>query len=155
MDASAFNFHFTSKQQVSHTTGYPSGFDLLCNDADETVLELPSIPIKLFVKNIDYKSQRIQVYDPQNCLPRELIKLSNSSVYPFKFQSYGESNVSFFHCNSMSCPIVQLGSDEDFIDPEILSCTKVSDVFSVQWQVTEDLPNTVVMGWSNPDCSSW
>ncbi|TKY56097.1 Receptor protein kinase [Spatholobus suberectus] len=145
---------YLRNSKLNRTTGYPRGFDLLCTDADDTVLELPSVPIKLFVKNIDYTSQQIQIYDPQNCLPSELIKLGNSSISPFKFQSFRERNVSFFRCNLMSCPIVQLGSDEDFIDPEIISCTKVSDVFSVQWQVQDDLRNTVVMEWSKPDCSS-
>ncbi|RDX97667.1 Rust resistance kinase Lr10, partial [Mucuna pruriens] len=146
---------YLRNSKLNHTTGYPPGFDLLCTDADETVLDLPSVPIKLFVRNIDYKSQQIQIYDPQNCLPMVLIKLGNSSISPFKFKSFGERNVSFFRCNNlMSCPILQLGSDEDFIDPEIISCTKVSDVFSVLWQVEDDLRNTVVMEWSNPDCSS-
>ncbi|XP_027330547.1 rust resistance kinase Lr10-like [Abrus precatorius] len=155
-----FPFYLKTTKLV-RTTDYPLGFDLLCTDADETVLELPSVPIKLFVKNIDYKSQQIQIYDPQNCLPKELMKLGNSSISPFKFQSLGagadKQNVSFFRCNSKSCPILQLGFDDDFVDPEILSCTKVSDVLSVQWRVgdlMDDLSNIVVMEWSNPDCRS-
>ncbi|ESW33514.1 hypothetical protein PHAVU_001G076200 [Phaseolus vulgaris] len=139
---------------LNHTTGYPRGFGLLCTDADETVLDLPSVPIKLFVKNIDYKSQQIQLYDPQNCFPRELIKLGNSSISPFKFQSFQDRNVSFFRCNSMSCPILQLGSESDFLDSEIISCTKLSDVYSVQWSVNDEFKNIVVAEWTNPNCSS-
>jgi len=126
----------------------------LCTDAHETVLDLPSVPVKLFVKSIDYKSQQIQLYDPQNCLPRELIMLGNSSISPFKFPSFGSQNVSFFRCNSMACPILLLGSESDFVDPEIVSCTKLSDVYSVQWYVGDELKNSVVAEWINPDCSS-
>ncbi|KAL2318121.1 hypothetical protein Fmac_031997 [Flemingia macrophylla] len=150
-----FPFHLRNTNLNSNPpTHFPPGFDLLCTDAAETMLELPSVPVKLSVQNIDYKSQQIQIYDSQNCLPRQLIKLGNSSISPFKFRSFGESNVSFFRCNSMSCPILQLDFETDFLDPSIVSCTKISDVFSVQWQVQgDDSGNTVVMEWSNPNCS--
>ncbi|CAJ1972272.1 unnamed protein product [Sphenostylis stenocarpa] len=145
---------YLRNSKLNHTTDYPRGFDLLCTDAHETVIELTSIPIKLFVENIDYKSQQIQLSDPQNCITRELIKLGNSSIAPFKFQSSTDRNVSFFRCNSKSCPILELGAYADFIDPVIISCTKVSEVFSVQWLVQNDLKSTVVVEWTNPDCSS-
>jgi len=148
-----FPFHLRNSK-FNHTTGYPRGFDLLCTDAGETVLDLPSVPINLLVKDIDYKSQQIQLYDPQNCLPRELMKLGNSSISPFKFESYGDRNVSFFRCNSVSCPILQLDSGDDFLNPEIVSCTKLSEVYSVQWYVRDYLKNIVVAEWTNPNCSS-
>ncbi|KAK7385010.1 hypothetical protein VNO78_30717 [Psophocarpus tetragonolobus] len=146
-----FPFHLRNTK-VNHTNSYPLGFDLVCTDAGETMLDLPYVPVKLFVKKIDYKTQQIIIYDPQSCLARELIKLGNSSVSPFQFRQFGASNnVSFFSCNSMTCPIVQLESQVDFVDPMIVSCTKVSDVLSVMWLVQDE---SVVMEWSNPDCSS-
>jgi hypothetical protein len=42
-----------------------------CTRTNETVLELP-IFAKFFVKKIDYKSQVIEVYDPDHCFPRQL-----------------------------------------------------------------------------------
>ena len=47
------------------------GFDLYCNDKDDTVLEL-STSVKAFVKNIDYKSQSIEVTDLDGCFPRKI-----------------------------------------------------------------------------------
>ncbi|XP_061369430.1 rust resistance kinase Lr10-like [Gastrolobium bilobum] len=145
---------YLRNSKLNHTTGYPTGFDLSCTDKYETVLEIPTVPVKLFVKDIDYKSQQIEIYNPQSCLSSQLLTLGNSSISPFQFQSSGLRNVSFFHCsNSMSCPILQLGSDDDFIDPEIISCTKVSDVLSVDWQLSDDSKNTLFMEWFNPNCS--
>ncbi|XP_047174100.1 rust resistance kinase Lr10-like, partial [Vigna umbellata] len=54
----------------------------------------------------------------------------------------------------MSCPILQLDSEKDILDPEIVSCTKLSDVYSVQWYVQDYLKNTVVAEWTSPNCSS-
>ncbi|TKY53349.1 RING-H2 finger protein ATL22 [Spatholobus suberectus] len=142
----------------NHTTSYPPGFGLFCNDKDETVLELPAVPVKLFVKRIDYKSQKIQIYDPENCLPKVFLKLGNSSIYPFKFQAFVDSqqtdDVSFFLCNSMSCPIFQ-ASYKDLFYPEMISCTKVEDVLSVEWYVDywEGPQINSVMKWPKHNCS--
>ncbi|KAJ1379327.1 Wall-associated receptor kinase, galacturonan-binding domain [Sesbania bispinosa] len=147
---------YLRNSKLNHTTGNPRGFDLSCNDRDETVLELPAVPVKLFVKDIDYQSQQIQIYDPRNCLSSQLFTIGNSSISPFQFQfqSFGRSNnVSFFRCDSKSCPILALSSGEDFIDPEIVSCTKVSDVLSVGWRNNMMDDNSLIIEWSNPNCS--
>ncbi|KAK7293753.1 hypothetical protein RJT34_16626 [Clitoria ternatea] len=154
-----FPFHLRNSNLNHTTTDYPPGFDLFCDENDQTVLELPAVPVKLFVQSIDYRSKQIQIYDPQNCLPNQLLTLGNSSVSPFRFYNeYGLSrNVSFFRCNSgLLCPILQLDSSTDFIDPQIISCTKVSDVLSVLWPVNNDDPRggAVLLEWSKPDCSS-
>ncbi|XP_020961339.1 putative RING-H2 finger protein ATL21A [Arachis ipaensis] len=117
--------------------------------------------VSFFVKQIDYKSQQIQIYHPNNCLASQLLALGNSSTSPFRFISpyYGGetsySNVSFFSCassSSYSCPILQLDSSSFIIDPGILSCTKVRDVLSVQWRFTDDDETSLFLGWSNPNC---
>lgn len=150
---------YLKNTKLNHNTGYgfPSGFDLSCTDEDVTVLELQlrAVLLKLFVKRIDYKSQQIEIYDPKNCLSSQLLAVGNSSVSPFQFQSYGPRNVSFFRCTSnKACPILQRDSGGDFIDPEIVSCTKVSDVLSVGWDISDDRgTESVIMEWSKPNCS--
>ena len=77
-DGPTIQFPFRLKdRQPDHHSGYP-GFDLYCNDKNDTVLELPT-SIKVFVKQIDYKSQLIQVTDSDNCFPRKIRGLHLSS----------------------------------------------------------------------------
>ena len=56
-----FPFRLKDRQPDQHC-GYP-GFDLYCSHNNDTVLELPN-SVKAFVKNIDYKSQLIEVTTP-------------------------------------------------------------------------------------------
>ncbi|PON96836.1 hypothetical protein TorRG33x02_072150 [Trema orientale] len=50
------------------------------------------------VFNIDYKAQVIKVYDPDNCLPRKLLKIRNlSSTSPFRFAQDNLSNYTLFN----------------------------------------------------------
>ncbi|RDX86717.1 Rust resistance kinase Lr10, partial [Mucuna pruriens] len=149
---------YLRNSNFNHTTYSPPGFDLLCTEKYETVLDLPGLPIKLFVKTIDYKSRQIQIYDPANCLPIQLLKLGNASISPFQFWQPGVDylgqNVSLFRCDSMSsCPFSLFSSNDD-IEPQLISCTKVKNVLSVKWYwsyVIED--GTVLMEWSKPNCS--
>lgn len=150
---------YLRNDNLSHTTTYPPEFGLFCNDKDETLLTLPHVPFKLFVKRIHYKSQQIQIYDPQNCLSNVFLKLGNSNIYPFEFQSFVDEhysyNISFVRCNSMSCPIV-LPSDNSLFNPELISCTKVKDVSSVQWFVSDYEQGgwiNSIMKWSKHNCS--
>ncbi|XP_057437692.1 rust resistance kinase Lr10-like [Lotus japonicus] len=141
------------------TTGnnHPRGFDLHCTENQETVLNLPSLQVKLFIKSINYKSQQIEIYDPQNCLSSQLFSIGNASISPFKFQPLGGPlNASFFRCgDSRSCPILARGTEADFVDPELVSCTKLRDVLSVDWlwdDVWNEEENSLVMEWSEPEC---
>lgn len=153
---------YLRNSKLNHTAEYPPGFDLLCTENKKTlILELPNVPTKLAVRKIDYKSQQIQIYDPANCLPSQLLQLSSASISPFQFPSYDYAfktrrNFSFFRCDSMSssCPILLLSSYLDVIRfPEILSCTKVKDVLSANWMDQYSLYDpTVTIEWSKPDC---
>ncbi|QCE06161.1 brassinosteroid insensitive 1-associated receptor kinase 1 [Vigna unguiculata] len=148
-----FPFYLRNKN-LNHSTDYPPEFGLLCTQQNEAILELPAVPIQLFVKKIDYKSTLIEIYDPQNCLPDQLLKLGNASVSPFLFPDYSgrprsKFNVSFFRCDSLSCPIFLLGSHNDVTDPQLVSCTKLKDVSVAWWGSYYE---TLVMEWSKPDC---
>ncbi|GLT61358.1 hypothetical protein SLA2020_340710 [Shorea laevis] len=76
-------FPFRLKGQQPEHCGYHA-FELSCKER-RTVLELPR-NVKLFVKRIDYKAKRIQLYDPQGCLPLQLPNL-NLSAPPFQYLS--------------------------------------------------------------------
>ncbi|GLT55612.1 hypothetical protein SLA2020_287170 [Shorea laevis] len=95
-------FPFRLKRQQPEHCGY-HGFELSCEEK-QTVLELPR-NVKLFVKRIDYKAKRIQLYDPQGCLPLQLPNL-NLSASPFQYLrqtpfsfNYAESKYSLFNCS--------------------------------------------------------
>ena len=122
------------------------GFDLYCNDKDDTVLEL-STSVKALVKNIDYISQSIEVTDSDNCFLRKIQGLNLSST-PFQFTNY-LSNYSLFSCtpdtkyysyqihclSSSRHTVYAFPSDDDIDDLPILSCTKMYTVSSVPYDI--------------------
>lgn len=72
--------------------GYP-GFTLRCNNRGMTVLNLPSGDF--LIRNINYREQVVQLYDPNKCLPRRLLEL-NLSGSPFK--AIYHQNYTFLSC---------------------------------------------------------
>ncbi|GMI83345.1 hypothetical protein HRI_002003800 [Hibiscus trionum] len=93
-------FPFRLKGRQPDHCGY-SGFNLTCNNDNHTVLELPR-SVKLLVKRIDYKKQRIQVYAEDGCVQNQLQNLT-LSLSPFNLSSnldYYEmpQNMSLFEC---------------------------------------------------------
>ncbi|KAI4307127.1 hypothetical protein L6164_030346 [Bauhinia variegata] len=158
-------FPFQFKDSNPDHSGYPdSRFHISCTEKHEAVIEFPTVPapVKFFVKHIDYQSQEIQVYDPENCLSRQFLKLNDSSISPFQFKSSTLVNISFFHCSTMlSCPVLAIPSNSGIDETEIVSCTKMRDM-SVRWMPWE-LPfssidslnwnNYMILGWLKPDCS--
>ena len=107
-DSPDIRFPFRLKdRRPDQYRGYP-GFDLHCNDKNDTVLELPT-SVKAFVKHIDYKSQLIIVTDSDNCFPRKIQGLNLSSS-PFQFRYY-PSDYALFNCTpetntDFSCSII-------------------------------------------------
>ncbi|KAM4068777.1 hypothetical protein ACB094_12G038200 [Castanea mollissima] len=158
-----FPFRLKDRQPDQHS-GYP-GFDLYCSHNNDTVLELPT-SVKAFVKNIDYKSQLIEVTDSDNCFPRKILGLNLSSP-PFQFPN-PLSNYSLFSCtpetdteysyqviqvpclNSASASVLAFRSDVDIDDLPILSCTKMYTVSSVPYNIW-DSPS-LELTWSGPKC---
>lgn len=82
-------------QQQGQNCGYP-GFNLSCNGQSKTVITLPYSG-EFFVRTIDYMMQQIQLYDPDNCLPRRLLRF-NLSGSPF-FAAYSQM-YTFYSCPS-------------------------------------------------------
>ncbi|KAG5629534.1 hypothetical protein H5410_001251 [Solanum commersonii] len=74
-DGPIIHFPFKLSHQPKHC-GYP-GFELHCNNKKETVLELSSF-VHLVVEEIDYVSQQINLYYPDECIAAKLLKLNLS-----------------------------------------------------------------------------
>ncbi|XP_062091414.1 putative RING-H2 finger protein ATL21A [Humulus lupulus] len=89
-----FPFRLKS-QQPRRNCGYP-GFDLSCNKENRTVLKLP-VSGEFYVRQINYITQEVLLYDPLNCLPRRLLSF-NLSGSPFVSAFY--QNYTFLSCPS-------------------------------------------------------
>ncbi|XP_050251050.1 rust resistance kinase Lr10-like isoform X3 [Quercus robur] len=164
-DGPAIRFPFRLKdRQPDQYCGYP-GFDLYCNDKNDTVLELPT-SVKAFVKHIDYKSQLIIVTDSDNCFPRKIQGINLSSP-PFQFYDrkvdYYLSDYGLFNCtpetdtdssdlipclSSSRHPVYAFSSFAYVERVPILSCTKMYSVSSVP----SDIWNSpfLELTWSEP-----
>jgi len=149
--------------------GY-SGFNLSCTDTNLTVLELP-ISVKLFVKQIDYKSHIIQLYDPHHCFPRpqlQWLNLSNSS--PFRFEIHNPyndlSDYALFNCSprsseEMGYPLISCLSGPTYqvypatyITASLVSCTKMYSLLSIPDAIIFHPDKFVQLSWPTPNCRS-
>jgi hypothetical protein len=162
----AIRFPFRLNSQPHHC-GYP-GFNLSCTDRNETVLQLP-IFVKFFVKNIDYKYQVIEVYDPDHCFPRQLHTLNLASP-PFRIlKQYYQYDFALFNCSStekqsdyaISClsgPGHEVRAfpsynDDDISDLPIASCKKMYNLRSISHGVVFGYDNiNLQLKWSGPNC---
>ncbi|XP_059434046.1 rust resistance kinase Lr10-like [Corylus avellana] len=161
----AVRFPFRLNSQLDDC-GSP-GFNLSCTDTNQTVLELP-ISVKLFVKEIDYTSHVIQLYDPQNCFPRQLQGLNLSSS-PFKFILEDAGflyDYYLFNCSarkdelfgSISClsgPTYKVYysnvSYSSFTLESFISCTKIYTLRSVPKAIIDqDHYGFLELSWSLP-----
>ncbi|XP_059629067.1 rust resistance kinase Lr10-like [Cornus florida] len=77
-----FPFRLKDDNQPGHC-GYP-GFELMCNERNQTVLQLPN-SVNLLAKKIDYKSQSIHLFDGEGCLQGQLVNLNLSTASTFQF----------------------------------------------------------------------
>lgn len=86
--ATPYSVHFPFRMidQQPDICGYP-GFDLECNSQNSVTLNLPNSG-EFLVRNIDYRSQIVQVYDPSGCSADRLLSLDLSgspfSVSPIR-----------------------------------------------------------------------
>jgi hypothetical protein len=171
----AIRFPFRLNSQPDHC-GYP-GFNLSCTDTKKTVLQLPTF-VKFFVKKIDYKSQVIEVHDPDHCFPRQLRQLNLSSS-PFLFKKQEQRDFSLFNCSStetqtnyaipcLSGPshkVRAFYSDDDINDLPIASCEKMYTLRSIPSTFTSELgrghlvypkeigdDKVLQLNWSRPVC---
>ena len=161
-DGPDIRFPFRLKDRHPDNCSYP-GFDLSCTDQNDTVLQLPT-SVKASVKYIDYKSQLIQVSDPDNCFPQTFRGLNLSSS-PFQFNEDYTLYYSFFNCpqeiksyyfNLIRCLsnpgywVYAVDADEYIEDLPVLSCTKMYSVSPVPRSVWDS--TFLEMKWSGPKC---
>lgn len=145
--------------------GYP-GFNISCID-NKAVLELP-IPVKLYVSKIDYKSQEIHLYDPDNCLLKQLLETNlklSSSRFNFASQL---SDLTLFNCSvverksltlrvpCLSTPaydIYAVTSDSSIEYLPIVYCTKMYNRSNVPYGgYNAENTNNLILNWSMPIC---
>lgn len=88
-----FPFRLKDKQPIP--CGY-SGFELTCTDNNETEIDLP-FSGKFLVKDINYRSQIIEIYDQNDCIPGRLLNFNISNSSPFKPEL--DRYVSYFNCS--------------------------------------------------------
>jgi hypothetical protein len=161
----AIRFPFRFNTQPDHC-GY-SRFNLSCTATNDTVLELP-VSVKLSVREINYKSQVIQLYDPHHCFPRpqlQWLNLSNSSPFRFKVNSPDDlSDYALLNCSprseEMVYPLIPCLSGPTYqvypatyITASLISCTKMYNLVSIPAGAIIFHPDKFVqLNWSTPDC---
>ncbi|KAG8493366.1 hypothetical protein CXB51_010934 [Gossypium anomalum] len=171
--APSVRFPFQLKGRQHESCGSP-GFNLSCNNKNQTVLELPK-SVKLLVKRIDYVKQMIQVYAEDGCVQKQLPNLALSSS-PFEFMSdyysFGSiyKNFTLFKCagegrshydsyNTIGCLSREPGSyvkytSSDYPDTDLLHCRRTMDLREVPEGLISDESNNLYFHWSSPECGS-
>ncbi|KAF5451055.1 hypothetical protein F2P56_031354 [Juglans regia] len=168
----AIRFPFRLKDHHPDHCSFP-GFNLSCSDTHDTVLELP-ISVKVFVKKIDYKSQEIQVYHPDRCLPREIRRFNlSSSPFEFKGVDHFLYDYAFFNCSHnkgeeqshqhvISClndptyshQVYALRTDVNVNKLPTLPCRKMYSVRSIPYYIVYNLDDILYLNWSRPACGN-
>ncbi|KAI3903931.1 hypothetical protein MKW92_047374 [Papaver armeniacum] len=98
-DEPTVRFPFTLKDHGSEVCESPC-YTLSCDEMNKTVLKLPYSG-KFFVRNLYDFLQKIETYDPENCLPKRILKL-NLLGTPYHLGELGVSyhKYSFLNCSS-------------------------------------------------------
>lgn len=162
-----FPFQLEGKQ--SDNCSYP-GFNLKCNRMGITVLNLPYSG-EFFVRNINYLTQQIYLYDPQNCLPKRFqsFNLSGSPFVATFDQNYTflscpsqltKSRFTTIDCLSNSTTSVLATSSMNLVNTMIPSCQTISTLpvpVSKPDQYNEGfstaLNDDLQLTWNLPDCN--
>lgn len=148
--------------------GYP-GFNLSCTNDSKTILKLPYSE-EFYVRSINYLTQQIQLYDPDDCLPKRLLSLnfSNSPFIASFSRDYTFLGCSSQNIGSQFIPIDCLSNSTYFVSaiPSVkfvnsLSGCSVIKNLSVpiarperfHENLRDDLSADLQLTWDKPDCS--
>ena len=161
-------FPFRLEGQQPRNCGYP-GFDLSCSNQSLTVLKLPHSG-DFLVRDINYLTQQIQLYDSDNCLAKRLLQL-NLSGSPFRgffHQNYTflscptqlvKSRFTTINCLSNSTISVLATSSMNLEKVMFSSCDVICTLtLPVSWPVqynegfSSDLSEDLLLTWLSPDC---
>lgn len=160
----AIRFPFQIKGNTPQHCGYP-GFDLVCSSNNETVIELPN-SVKLNVRNIHYKKQTIELYDPHECLISQLHKLGLFSSH-FQYQANSSIDYNFFNCSiadrdlnpKFMLPCLTTSNSQLYAIPSskkienlpLSFCTKMFNISSIPSDFLHK-DNILHLIWSEPNC---
>ncbi|XP_024987611.1 putative RING-H2 finger protein ATL21A [Cynara cardunculus var. scolymus] len=150
--------------------GFP-GFDLRCISPRLVLINLPSSG-EFGVRAIDYRSQRMQIYDPSNCFPARLLNfdLSGSPFAASYFQNYTllscPNDASLARYTRVSCL-----SNSSFLTIATASMSFVALMTSNQTgcqitgnlrmpvaeppdqnELSSNVEEDITLTWSKPDC---
>ncbi|KAH0766412.1 hypothetical protein KY285_002283 [Solanum tuberosum] len=167
-----FPFGIEERQNLKNCS-YP-GFSLICSNQGRSILSLPGAG-DYYVRDIDYLTQEIQLYDPSDCLPKRLMNFSTSfsSSSPFKAVAY--RNYTFLTCstnlvlnrlNVISClsnsTTSTLATTSSSVASQMISlysCSIINNssvpaswAFQYQSDFLTDLITDLVLTWDEPNC---
>lgn len=163
-----FPFHLQGLQ--SKRFGFP-GFDLTCHSHNITVLKLPYSG-EFFVRQINYATQEILLYDPGDCLPRRLLNfnLSGSPFVSAFYENYTflscpssltKSRFTSIACLSNSTNSVLATSSSGLANAMSSVCKvistleiPVSEPIQYSQGFSTTLDNDLRLTWYSPDCSN-
>ncbi|GLT38784.1 hypothetical protein SLA2020_130100 [Shorea laevis] len=163
-------FPFRLKGLQPDLCGY-RGFDISYIEKKQLVLELPQ-NVKLVVRHIDYREQRIELSDPGGCLPLQLPSL-DLSASPFYFTTDNpileytafncsrEENLSYDHDEYYKIPCLSspefqvLMIQTDFSQRfSLVNCSKTSlNISETNREMLHYMTGDIVqLSWSTPNC---
>nr|XP_025885302.1 rust resistance kinase Lr10-like isoform X2 [Solanum lycopersicum] len=160
IDGPSIHFPFRLRHQPEYC-GYP-GFELSCDRKNQTILTLPNSLI-LSVGEIDYMSQQISLYDPEDCLILNILHL-NLSASPFSFPVHEPYftliDFSVFKCSGMPADyqnqypdcasdkaIFAVSYNLETLPPT--TCKKIHEIPSIPYYTTTSL---IRLSWFTPMC---
>ncbi|KZV17194.1 putative receptor-like protein kinase [Dorcoceras hygrometricum] len=167
-DGPIIRFPFRHKYRQPQHCGYDPGFDLYCNQRNETVIVLP-VSVEFIVKEIDYVSQRVVLFDRRGCF-HENLQFLNASASTFQFLTeiyypYYLLDLNIFNCStpnenlrfySVQClskssyGIYVIPSGSMIVSLELVSCTKLYKVCSAPR--ISDGQTYLYLRWFEPAC---
>ncbi|KAG6741389.1 hypothetical protein POTOM_054623 [Populus tomentosa] len=161
-----FPFRIKDKQP---DCGYP-GYDLSCSEDNSTVLKLPT-GLSLHIERIDYIYQLIYARYPQGCFLRQRLNFSLGAL-PFQIQKDFQYDWTLFNCSLSSekrslsylykIPCLSIFNHEVYAvdssipisDSDLLSCTKMHNIYGIPYRMLLAENYVLTMSWSNPPCGS-
>ncbi|KAL1364292.1 putative RING-H2 finger protein ATL21A [Arachis hypogaea] len=178
----SIEFPFYLKESQIPGCGYP-GFELSCaNTTTEPLLTLPAEPGHFTVKLISLEDQQVWINDPQECLPKRLMRDRGLNLQrsPFQLSSaYSHVNYTFLRCpsnltalsmvqpipclnsgfnSSSKSSVVAILSNPPFPTPWTSPCHVISwamiPVAGFPWLFWTDYYSDIKLEWDNPNCGS-
>nr|XP_011469303.1 PREDICTED: glycerophosphodiester phosphodiesterase protein kinase domain-containing GDPDL2-like isoform X2 [Fragaria vesca subsp. vesca] len=157
--------------------GQHCGYDpvLQCTQPHETVVAENSVVlVKFFVKHIDYKHQRIQLNQPDDCLLLKPFDITHMPTSPFYFPQdrlFSSMNITLYHCPTVpvereylkqvpclggpTAQVYAFPSNSDLLTymVSVRSCTKMYDVLSLPFGTWWGNKEDFILNWSKPNCT--